>query len=496
MKFNISPFFVSSSKNKTHWFFWVYSVILYLSGALFWSYFICWGQESWLNFHDWADITVPRLTFLQNAMRQGVLPLHIADMATLNGITDRFLAIPDVILSPQILLLKWMSVGQFILFNLLFTYFLGFLGLIWISRRFKLSPMVFTVLFLLFNFNGHILAHIAIGHLTWTAYFLFSWLVGLIMEVFDRDHLGWRWVFCVSGLLLVILLQGGYHQFVWSLYLLALTVIVAGRHWLCVVEALFGSVFLSAFRTLPAVLILRGYSNDFLLGYQSTAAIWEAMIVRYYPGVTVLDGDLLNYFGTWEIAFYIGLLAIAFLFIYGVVQVFRHRGTGYRYTALFFPVIGLGFLSLDRVFKYLRIACPLPIFSGERVSSRILSMAFVIILVLAVIELQQWLNKRPKSAGLYLSVAGLTGIMLNDLWQNSQVWVVKYTGTLLNVENYSPSQWAVANRVDEPYFLLLWLGAGITLAALGTLIFLCLREKRTIEHTSQPKEKPAFQDVN
>lgn len=53
-----------------------------------------------------------------------------------------------------------------------------------------LSPPsdTFSILFLLFNINGHISAHLSVGHATWTGYFLFSWLLPFILELFSGDE--------------------------------------------------------------------------------------------------------------------------------------------------------------------------------------------------------------------------------------------------------------------------------------------------------------------
>ena len=138
----------AQSPNRFRWATRAWLAALYLAGALLWGYFLNWGRIP-LNYHDWADISGPRLTFLKDAITKGELPLHISDTATLDGVTDRFLSIPDQILSPQVVLLRFLTVGQFVLVDVLFLYSLGFLGLLWLRRRFALSPAPFIVLFAL-----------------------------------------------------------------------------------------------------------------------------------------------------------------------------------------------------------------------------------------------------------------------------------------------------------------------------------------------------------
>ena len=131
---------------------------LWAGGVFLWGKFLNWGDIpfDWL---DWAEINAPRTAFLKDAVTKGVLPLHMPDSSALRGVTDRFMSIPDALLSPQILLLRFMDVGTFFLVDTLLLYTIGMFGLLWFRRRYSLSLASFSALFLLFNFNGHILAH-------------------------------------------------------------------------------------------------------------------------------------------------------------------------------------------------------------------------------------------------------------------------------------------------------------------------------------------------
>ena len=111
-------------------------------------------------------------------------------------------------LSPQLLLLRWVSASQFPLIQLLLMYTVGFLGLLALQVKFKLSLLTFTILFALYNFNGHILAHLSVGHLTWTSNFWLSWFVWLIFNLLEGKS-GWQWVAQLAGLFFVLLLEGG-----------------------------------------------------------------------------------------------------------------------------------------------------------------------------------------------------------------------------------------------------------------------------------------------
>ena len=207
--------FDPNAEKQHRWLGWLWLAGLWAIGAFLWGKFLNWGKIpfDWL---DWAEINAPRTAFLKDAVMKGVLPLHMADASALRGVTDRFMSIPDALLSPQILLLRFMEVGTFFLVNTLLLYTIGMFGLLWFRRRFSLSLVSFSALFLLFNFNGHILAHFSVGHTTWAGYLLFPWFAVLVFRLLQGES-GWRWVTQTALMLFLIYLQGAFHQFIWGL---------------------------------------------------------------------------------------------------------------------------------------------------------------------------------------------------------------------------------------------------------------------------------------
>ena len=80
---------------------------------------------------------------------------------------------------------------------------IGFAGLLVLRSRLRLSAISFAALFLLFNFNGHILAHYSVGHATRGGYFLFPWFVWLILRLLDGDR-SWAWTLGMSVLMIEV----------------------------------------------------------------------------------------------------------------------------------------------------------------------------------------------------------------------------------------------------------------------------------------------------
>ena len=156
-------FFHSKNEKSYSFLFWGWVFFLFISGAVLWGRFLNWGNIDF-NFQDWFEITGPRLFFLQNAIMQGMLPLHMPGTSSLDLLTDRYLSVPDLLLSPQVLLLRFINPSSFVLWNWIILYALGFWGLVLFARKYRLSPFVLTILFVLFNFNGQIKSNKNLGN--------------------------------------------------------------------------------------------------------------------------------------------------------------------------------------------------------------------------------------------------------------------------------------------------------------------------------------------
>jgi len=89
---------------------------LYLLGIAGLGIFFEWGQYD-SEYHDWAQITAPRLQFLRTAVRAQVFPLHFSDPSTLHGWTLRYLAVPDAFISSQYYILAKLPLPWFNLVN-------------------------------------------------------------------------------------------------------------------------------------------------------------------------------------------------------------------------------------------------------------------------------------------------------------------------------------------------------------------------------------------
>ena len=463
----------------TRWINWAWLVALYLAGVILWGHFLSWGRFP-LTFLDWSEITGPRLAFLRDALWQGLPPFHLSSPLPLGGITDRFLAIPDQILSPQVILLRFLpvgSLGRFVTLNVLLLYSLGYAGLIWLMRKFSLSLVAFTILFLLFNFNGHILSHFAVGHATWGGYFLFPWLAILVFQLVEGER-GWTWITKMALLMFAVFLQGSFHQFVWALIFLALLAVAKrGYFWTAAGGALFG-VLLSLVRILPAASLVGKFNIKFFSGYPTLADLWQSLITIYPTGTLITSPLITRQLGSWEFSLYVGLAGAVFLLYFGVWRWLRDGVDHPGFQSLALPVLGLVVLSIGRIYNILRLA-PIPLLEGERLASRIISLPFVFISIFAVIYFQDRLNQPHRNTTLvYTIISSAVIISLNDLWQNYRIWRVAAAARSFDVDMFDPRVWIVTNHPDPPYLGFILVGAALSLVSLGVLLYFTWRSRR------------------
>ena len=465
----VVDFLISQPVKKYRWVNLAFLSLLFGGGLYQWGSFLSWGRGN-LSFHDWAYITLPRLTFLKDAMMRGLLPLHTANTEALGGITTRFMAIPDVILSPQIIMLRFLNMGRFLIFDIGLMYTLGFIGLLLLRKKYGLSAIAFTSIFLLYNFNGHILAHFSVGHFTWGGSFLFSWFALFIFELIEGKT-GWRWVTKFSILLFIIFLQGGYHQFVWCILFMLFLAIFSIKNIVQISKGVLFSLLVSMVRILPPFILLGKFNEQFKGGYREALTIINNLIhfqTIYSPiGIEDVSAGL----STWESSFFIGAIGTAFLFYFGIWRTVTNSNATQNHKVILLPALCITILSLGLVYQTIRELLPIPLITGERVSSRMLGLAFVMVLVLATIEFQAWLNqsKAVKITIMFTSLLLLFGI--NDLWQNFRLWCVSNVAGGFPVQGYDASRWYVANNwADTPYLSLIAIGLVISIFSLVFLL--------------------------
>lgn len=474
-------------------FSWIVSgawlAFLFVFGIYLWGVFYSWGNIAF-DFSDWAEVTGPRFAVLQDAAVKGELPLHVTDTTATRGVTDRFLSIADTPLSPQFILLRSMEIGQFSFYNTVLFYALGFLGLLFIFRKYRLSVFAFTALFFLFMFNGHISTHLAVGHANWVGHFLLPYFILLVFHLIEQQGAGWRWVLGLGITLLVILLQGGFHLYVWCLIFLA---VLGLFNWRLLKPVLLGGLFtglISLPRLLPPMLALEGITQEYLGGFASISEMISSLIFIRDPDHTIQTISILFPLNGWEEIFYIGFLGAALILTFGVILPLRECASKSSFQVqVLVPSLILTVFSVGQVFSEFVRVFTFPPLTGERVTSRMFFLPLSIVLVLAVIFLQKALDRR-KIAFWQGTVLAVLGYMLfHDLNQHLRAWRIRYLDGLVHLFPKVPfdeARHTIGNHPDAVYTNLLIGGLGVAVLALIFLLVMAYRSYRQQRSSPQP----------
>ena len=178
--------------------------------------------------------------------------------------------------------------------------------------------------------------------------------------------------------------------------------------------------------------------------------------------------------GWWEFDIYTGIAGLLVIGL-GVIAWLLLRKQDLGFPALLCPSVVLSLFSVRNIYGLMRFF-RIPLFSGERVSSRFLILPFIFILILGMTALQRFTAARsfskPVSA---LLTAGLVPAAAS-LWRHLNIWKVTeafkgfpYTHTDLSIKT-------VANHPDAPYTTGLLIGLIITVLSAVVILY---RAKRS-----------------
>lgn len=456
---------------------------LLLAGALLWAYLLNWGDITF-QYHDWAEGIGHRVAFLQDAARTWQLPLHMPDASALRNVSDRYLSIPDTIFSPQAILLRFMDLGPWVVFNTVLLYALGVLGMWHLSKRYQMSPVPLTAMFFILSFHGRITDLIVVGDIHWAGYFLLPWFIYYVLQAIEGE-VGWRWTLKVSGVLFLVFLQGSFHLFLISLTFMAALGLSSPRHFFPMLRAAVFAVLLSMFRILPPALDSGTFDVEFLSGFDSAVQLVTSTVDLKLPlRAVVFRNTPLNPLGWWEMDHYIGLIGLLFISLLGAGIWFRREQWLARYRALALPVILLIVLSIGRIFKPIS-ALQIPMLSSQRVSTRFFILALMVLTILAAIHLQRLLHARKISRLGQVAMLGALVVLVNDLWQHEKLWRVRHLPDMFDARQVDLSLAYVANHPDPPYIMAIGVGLAIFLISGAFLIWLAWKEMRQVEANSK-----------
>ncbi|HTX79589.1 MAG TPA: hypothetical protein VMC62_07975 [Longilinea sp.] len=469
----LSTLFSQEHEKRHRWFSRVWLIAAYLGMMFLWGRFLWWGTVG-LDYEDWGQITVPRVNIIHEALERGILPLNVGDPSTLHNMTDRFLSIQDVITTPEMVMLLWVPVNQYIVIQFLIYVTIGTLGLLWIKRHYHLSLIAYSIMYVLFMFNGYIQAHIGEGHFTWGAYFLFPWFIASVVLLLEGKA-NWRWLAATSFMFLYMLLMGGEHMYVWLLIFLGFLALVSVDRIKWILGAMAASMFLGAIRLLPPALIyfdLRS-SFPFLSGYPSLYYLGVSMVSLVNQNMAAWNFS--TELGPWEYDVYVGLIGVAFLLYFGVWQWYKQHRSFPELTRLALPSLALVILSIGNVFQYFE-RLPIPLLTSERVSTRLIAVPLSVMIVISAICFQKWLDEHPLSNVAKIGALLLSGTLFYELKYHATIW---NTQTLYYGASYhwNFDRVYLGNHSDPPYITILIVGLSLTVLTAIFLLVMARRER-------------------
>jgi hypothetical protein len=458
----------------SRWIRRLWTVSLYITGVLLWAYILNRGRIP-LELHDWAEITAPRYAFLRDAVMRGSLPLHMPGTYALRNVTDRFISVADTDLSPQVLLLRFLDIGPFFLVNTILLFTVGFLGMLALRNRYRLSPMAFSCLFFLFAFNGDITDHLVVGHVNWVGCYLLPILAALVFRLLGGDST-WRPTLLVSLLLFFMFLQGAFHLLVACILFLILLALTSPRNFTPLIRAIAFALLLSMVRILPPLLEASRFDTAFLSGFTSVRDMFAGLVELRVPvPQMVFSQTPLNPLGWWELDYYVGLVGLVFIVYFGIIPWFRKGEAHSSLAPLLTPIFILSLLSVGRIYKLIHLL-GIPFLASERVSSRLLIVPLAMLVILAAINFQRALDRGTPKIGSRLAYLGLLGLMVQDLWQHIKLWRVENMGNLFPATPVDLARSVVANHPDPPYVAALAIGLTVSALTLAFLIIMVWRE--------------------
>ena len=439
-------------------------ILFLLFGLVLWIKFLNFGNIP-SDRLDWLDITFPRLSVLQQALLEWKIPFHITQSTGIKGVTDRFLSIPDLILTPDLIFLRIYSIETTIMIHVLLLYIIGFWGLYLFRQKYHLSIIVFVLLFLLFNFNGHIVSHLAVGHLTWASYFFLPFFVLLIFEFFEKQVINWKWVAKVSLVQFLIFLAGGYHVFVWCLFFLGILLLVNRQNKKWIFLSILFSILINLFRILPSALLAGLLSIDFMAGFPSTDRLFFSLISMVNPAEAYTFPDKVNIL-VWEYDFYIGLVGLILISIFCGLFFIKNKKSEYRNFVI--PITILTILSIGNLYKPI-FDTGIPLISGERISSRFFILPLLIIIFSSALAIHDLImeNKNKYKFSFFFIIAII--LIANDLTQHLANWGLGSIIRNLPAE-ISPDYITLGISTDPLYISLVFIGIALTIASSAFLI--------------------------
>lgn len=355
---------------------------LFLAGAAFWVVLLDRAPGTFAGppvaLEDWPK-EYRYFTVLRQALVEGRMPYVLSEPIVFSR---KFLAIPETCLSPQVVLLRALTPGAFVVVNTLLLHAAFCVGVLALARRHRLAFVPAAAFYLLAGFNGHVSAHLAVGHSMWAGFLLLPAFLLPLLALAD-DAPSPRAPILLALALAAILFQGALHVFAWCVLFALLFAAFNPSRLRPVATALVWTAGAAALRLLPAVFVARRRETAFLSGYPSIGDLVRGLVTLLPPDGPQ-RGGLFGAVSPWELDAYVGPAGLA-LIVAGL-WLFARRTPVSGLARLAGPIAVMAVLSLGDAGVLFELS-RLPLLSAERVTSRLIALPLVVAALLAAVGL-------------------------------------------------------------------------------------------------------------
>lgn len=453
----------------------VFWMALYLTGLANWIAFFKTGDGS--HFYHSGDWTEQYMYFsvIRESVETRTIPWHTSSPLQLSQPTDRFLAIPETLslLAPQVQLLRWMGIKDFVLLDILLMYTIGTIGWYGLSRYYRFPPLVALIGFVLFAFNGHIVAHLAAGHFMWSSYYWLPWFILLVLRVCERP-VTLRDACLMALVMGGIVLQGGCHLYIWCLFFLGLLFITNPLRYGMVAVGAFLSALLAAHRFIPAVLTFNTNVHRYH-GFDSPHELWNALISRQFYTESLFP---------WEFDCYIGRVGTVCVLAFLVIPLLLPAGRRAlrRYWPIAPPAAAFTLLTFSVVFYF--VLQYIPILATQRVPSRLIIVPLMFAVAAACISATNLLNVSGRGTRVVSGIAGvfIAGHVLREIGLHAMSWRLATIETKNSFRFFidKSSLPLIVSKYDPVYVTVVWVSLALSVVTLGAIVWWLWRTRRAV----------------
>tara|TARA_B100000315_G_C14551625_1_gene576129 strand:- start:384 stop:1895 length:1512 start_codon:yes stop_codon:yes gene_type:complete len=425
--------------------------------------------------------------------------------------TSRFLAQPWVIYSPQLLLLKLISVPQYIIIQYFVFYSISYYGLIHWINELKLSSYAGTFLIIIMSYNGILISLTAYGGPQESfGYFLILWFIWFVYKFVRNKSMSSRDLFHLSlGMALfffIILSQADMHVYSQMVIVAGCILIFYPKKIIWYVFSVFLSLMFSLWYIIP-VSLFSGRLNSFPpIGHWRRSGICGYGLQNGYVGlpffeISEIDSifikagkivfNIIHHFweslvntystshdNTQEYNLYISHIGVILLILALIIVVLRHKNLIMNPGKIRF-IFGIMIVCFISIFCFNRWIVQLlqsihHYNLVNAVPSRYFRYVFYFTVLLASTGFDDIFNRFHLRRQAFVKVISLC-ILMGCLLVHSYNWWMFNSQKTITLKNQSEFNVVIYNNINDPnyiYFTILSYLFSSILVLIGIYIYI------------------------